>query len=79
MLELAVIGLDRIVRVPLDVVPGRGDQVVEHRWVDRGGVGDDFAGRHLQHPQCRWKNRRAAAASRRAETSTSMTLHRSET
>ena len=33
--ELAVIGLDRIVRVPLDVMPRRRDQLVEHGRVDR--------------------------------------------
>jgi hypothetical protein len=30
-----VIGLDRVVGVLLDVVPRRGNQLVEHGWVDR--------------------------------------------
>jgi hypothetical protein len=34
-LELPVIGLDRVVGVLLDVVPRRGNQLVEHGWVDR--------------------------------------------
>jgi hypothetical protein len=45
-----VVGLDSIVRVPLDVVPDRRDEVIEHRRVDRGGVGDELGRRHLQHP-----------------------------
>ena len=49
--ELAVIGLDRIVRVSLDVMPRRRDQLVEHGRVDRGGVGDHLARCHLQHRQ----------------------------
>jgi len=34
--ELAVIGLDRIVRMPLHVMPRRRNQLVEDRGVDRG-------------------------------------------
>jgi hypothetical protein len=30
MFEPSMVGLDRIVRVPLDVVPGRRDKLVEH-------------------------------------------------
>jgi hypothetical protein len=51
VLELAVVGLDRLVRVRLDVMPGRRGEFVEHGWVDRGGVGDHLAGRHIQHRQ----------------------------
>jgi hypothetical protein len=43
--ELAVVGLDRIVHVSLDVVPRLRDQLVEHPGVDRRGVGDDLARR----------------------------------
>jgi hypothetical protein len=46
-----VIGLDRIVLILLDVVPGRGKQLVEYAGVDRRGVGDHLARRHLQLPQ----------------------------
>ena len=72
-LQLAVIGFDRIVLVLLDVVPGRGQQLVEHGGVNRRGVGDDLAGITLSVRSARVKNRRAAAASRRAKSSTSMT------
>jgi hypothetical protein len=48
--ELAVVGLDRVVGILLDVVPRRRDEVVEHGRVDRCGVGDDLVRRHLQHP-----------------------------
>ena len=48
MFELAVIGLDRIVGVPFDVMPRRRDQFLEHGRVDGGRVGDDLARRHLQ-------------------------------
>jgi hypothetical protein len=49
--ELAVIGLDRIVRMPLDVMPRRRNQLVEDRGVDRGGVGNHLGRRHLQYRQ----------------------------
>jgi hypothetical protein len=48
VLQSTVIGLDRIIGVLLDVVPRLRDQLVEHGGVDRGGVGDDLAGCHLQ-------------------------------
>ena len=51
VLELAVIGLDGIVRVPFDVMPCRWDQVVQDDRVDRGGIGDDLTRCHLQHRQ----------------------------
>ena len=51
VLELTVIGLDRIVRVPFDVMPRRRDQLLKHARIDRGGVGDHLARRHLQHRQ----------------------------
>jgi hypothetical protein len=38
--QLAVIGLDRIVRVLLDVMPRRGQQLGEHAGIDGRGVGD---------------------------------------
>jgi hypothetical protein len=40
LLELAVVGLDRVVRILLDVIPRRGQQLIKGRGVDRGGVGD---------------------------------------
>ena len=43
-LELTVIGFYRIVGVLLDVVPRGRDQLVEHAWVDGGGVGDHSVG-----------------------------------
>jgi hypothetical protein len=46
--EPAVISFDRVVRVLLDVVPRRRDQLLEHAGVDRGGVGDHLAGCHFQ-------------------------------
>ena len=52
MLELAVIGLDPVVGIPLDVVPCGRDQLVEHGRVDRRRVGDDLGRRYLQRGQC---------------------------
>jgi len=46
-----VIGLDRIVLVLLDVVPRRRHQFFEHGRVDRCGVGDHLARRHLRKLQ----------------------------
>src|SRR6266516_7899862 len=51
MLELAVIGFDPVVGVALHVVPCGRDQPVEHRRVDRCGIGDYFGRRHPQHGQ----------------------------
>ncbi|WP_243710129.1 hypothetical protein [Micromonospora sp. KC213] len=51
VLELAVVGLDRIVGMPFDVVPRRRDQVLEHPRIERVRVGDNFAGRDLQRGQ----------------------------
>jgi len=48
----AVVGFDRIVGEPFDVMPGRRDQLVEHPRVDRGGVGDHLARDDLQHREC---------------------------
>jgi hypothetical protein len=48
MFEPSVVGLNRVVDVPLDVVPRRRDQFVEHDWVDRGGDGDHLGRDHLQ-------------------------------
>jgi hypothetical protein len=42
-LELAVIGLDRIIRILLDVMPRRGQHLIENGGIDRRGVGDDLA------------------------------------
>lgn len=43
-LELTVVGFDRVVRVLLDVVPRRAQQLIEYGWVDRSGVGNHLAG-----------------------------------
>jgi hypothetical protein len=48
LFESAVVSLDRVVGVLLDVVPRLRDQLVEHAGVDRGGGGDHLAGCHLQ-------------------------------
>jgi hypothetical protein len=72
--EPTVISLCRVVGMLLDVMPGRGDELVEHRGVDRGGVGDHLAGSYLQRSEpAAGKTAPAAPASRPAETSTSMT------
>ena len=44
---MAVIGFSPVVRVPLDVVPGRRNQPLDHCWVDGGSVGDHLAGSAL--------------------------------
>ena len=49
--QSAVVGLDRVIREPLDVMPGRRDQLVEHHRVDRGCVGDHFGRNYLQRRQ----------------------------
>jgi hypothetical protein len=55
-----MIGLHRVIGVPLDVVPRRRDQLVEHRRVDRCAVGDHLGRydlqrrqRTLEEPPCR--------------------------
>jgi hypothetical protein len=57
----------------LHVMPRRRDQLLDDGGVDRGGVRDDLGRRDLQLVNARRKNRRAVAASRLPETSTSMT------
>jgi hypothetical protein len=59
--------------MPFDVMPHRGDQLLQDGWVDRGGAGDHLGWCTFSVAKARWKNRRAKAASRRTETSTSMT------
>jgi hypothetical protein len=49
--ELAVVGFDPVVRPAFDVMPRRRQQLIEHPWVDRRGVGHDLDRRHLQHRQ----------------------------
>jgi predicted transposase YbfD/YdcC len=51
VLELAVIGLDRIVRMALDVMPRLRHQFLEHSRVDRSGIGDHLDRLHLQRGQ----------------------------
>jgi hypothetical protein len=66
----------RLFWVLLGVVPGGWDQLVEHDRVSRRLVGGHLGGVTLVTlvvlMAC-WKNRRAALASRRGETNTSMT------
>jgi hypothetical protein len=50
-LELTVIGLDRVVRVLLDVTPRHRQEFVDHTRVDRCGVGDDLVRDHLERPE----------------------------
>jgi hypothetical protein len=71
--ELAVIGFDRIVGMLFNVMPRRRDQLLEHGRVDRGASVTTSLGVTLNLVSAPWKNRRAVAASRFAETSTSMT------
>ncbi|GAA2593232.1 hypothetical protein GCM10010399_24790 [Dactylosporangium fulvum] len=72
MFESAVTSLDRIVGLLLGVVPRGRDHSSRTSGVDRGG-GDDLAECHFNVDSAHRKNRRAAAVSRRVETSTSMT------
>src|SRR5918994_1853388 len=71
-LQAAVIGLNSVVGVPLGAVPGRLEQVVQHRQVGQGAVGDDLEVT-LVVVMARLKKRRAAAASRCVDKNTSMT------
>jgi hypothetical protein len=48
--ELTMVGLDRIVRVLLDVVPRRRNQLAEHTGVDGRGVGDHRSPRSNPEP-----------------------------
>ena len=72
-LQAAVIGLNSVVGVPLGAVPGRLEQVVQHRQVGRGSVGDDLDRSDLVVLMARLKKRRTAAAFRRVDMNTSMT------
>jgi hypothetical protein len=65
--ESAVVGLDRVVGVLLDAVPGGRHQFVEHRGVDRAAAVMTSTGVTFNVASARWKNRRAWAASRRAQ------------
>jgi hypothetical protein len=67
-----VIGLDRIIRILLDVMPRRGQHLIENGGIDRRGVTTSL-GLTFSVRMARVKNRRAAVASRREESSTSMT------
>jgi hypothetical protein len=62
-------GLNRVVGVLLDVVPGRGQDLVEHGGIDRRGVSDHLARDYLQRPQRPGEE----PAGGRGEGSTSMT------
>jgi hypothetical protein len=42
--EQTVISLNRVVGILLNVVPGRGDEVIVPSRVDSGGIGDRLAG-----------------------------------
>jgi hypothetical protein len=67
-----VISLDRVVRVSLHGMQRRGNQLVQDPRVGRGPGGGDLAGT-VPLRSARVKNRRAAARSRRWDSSTSMT------
>jgi hypothetical protein len=54
-------------------MPRRSQQVIEHRRIRAARSVVTSIGRTLIVPSARSKNRRAAAASRRGETNTSMT------
>jgi hypothetical protein len=71
-LQPSVIGLDRIVRVALDGVQSGGDQPVQDPRIGRARSVVTSAGT-VPARSARVKNRRAAARSRRADSSTSMT------
>jgi hypothetical protein len=49
LFELAVVSLDRIVRVPLHVVPCRGNQLIKHPRVNRRGVSDHLGRLDFEH------------------------------
>jgi hypothetical protein len=49
-LQAAVTGLDSVVGIPLGAVPGRLEQVVQHRQVGQGSVGDDLDRGDLGRP-----------------------------
>ena len=55
------------------MVPRRGNQLGEHAGVDRRSVSDTSLAITFSIRSARVKNRRAAATSRRAQSSTSMT------
>jgi hypothetical protein len=63
-LQAAVIGLNSVVGVPLGAVPGRLEQVVQHRQVGQGSVGDDLNRSDLGRSDGPFEKARAAAASR---------------
>jgi hypothetical protein len=54
-------------------MPGHRQRLVQHRRVGRRSVGDDLDRDRRVVPMACWKNRRAAVASRREDTNTSMT------
>ena len=51
--ELTVIGFYRIIRVLLDVMPRRRQQLIDHGGIDRRGVSDHLVRNDLQHLQRR--------------------------
>jgi hypothetical protein len=73
VLEETVIGFYRVVRVPLDVVPRRRQQLIQYAGIDRAASVTTSQGITFSVRSARVKNQRAAWASRRADTSTSMT------
>jgi hypothetical protein len=68
-----VIGLDTVVGVPLDVVPGRWPQLVEYPRIADARSVMTSDGVTPVVVLARWKNRRAASLSRRTDAYTSMT------
>jgi hypothetical protein len=70
--ESAVVGFDHVVPLPVSDVSSRWHEFVEHAWIDRRPVGLNLLGSR-PHRSARVKKWRASAASRRVETSTSIT------
>ena len=71
-LQPPVVRLNRVVRMPLNDMQGRGNQLIEHRRVEGRAVGRDLD-RDRASAQRPGEERRAAARSRRADSKTSMT------
>jgi hypothetical protein len=71
--QLGVVGLDAIVRIPVDVVPRGWPQLVEDARVGGCASVMTSTGTTPVAFLARWKNRRAVSVSRRVDAYTSMT------
>jgi hypothetical protein len=72
-LEAAVVSLDTVVGILLGAMPGHRQQFVQHRRVAAARSVTTRPGSSLLCRWSGWKNRRAAVASPREDTTTSMT------